>query len=129
MRAGQPADGRLERATASLAAVDDPFEHAHVFTETGPEEFSVSAFAKPIHIKDQRRVAESFTNVEPVLEIIPDVVSAEGQHRHWIAPHSPYGPRSGCGGFRRPPRAQIYAVTPIERLVNQRHRIAAAATE
>src|SRR5215472_1846344 len=99
MRTGQPADGRPERATASLAAVDDPFEHAHVFTETGPEEFSVSAFAKPIHIKDQWRVAESLTDFEPVLEIIPDIVSAEWQHRHWVAAHSPYGTRGGCGGF------------------------------
>src|SRR2546423_3542439 len=100
MRAGQPADGRLERATASLAAVDDPFEHAHVFTETGPQEFSVSAFAKPIHIKDQRRVAESLTDVEPVLEIIPDVVSAEWQHFHRVAAHSPYGTGGICGGLR-----------------------------
>src|SRR5437667_1957057 len=105
MRAGQPADGRLERATASLAAVDDPFEHAHVFTETGPEEFSVRAFAKPIHVKNQRRIGEPLSDIQPVLKIIADVVSAEGQHRHWVAPHSPYGTSGGCGGFRRHRRA------------------------
>src|SRR4029077_1101109 len=99
VRAGQPADRRLECATASLAPVDDPFEHAHVFTETGPEEFSVCTFAKPIHVKNQRRIGELLCNIEPVLKIIPDVVSAEGQHRHWVAPNSPYRTGGGCSGF------------------------------
>src|SRR6266550_853119 len=70
VRAGQPTDRRFECATASLAPVDDPFEHAHVFTETGPEEFSVCAFAEPIHIKNQRRIGEPLSDVQPVLEII-----------------------------------------------------------
>ena len=58
-----------------------------------------------------------------------DVVSAERQHRHRIASHSPNrtGGRSGC--FRSHRRAQIYAMVPIERLINQRHGIAAAAPE
>ena len=78
VRAGQPADRRFECATAFLASVDDPFKHAHVFTETGPEEFSVCAFAKPIHIENKRRIGEPLSDIEPVLKIIPDVVSTEG---------------------------------------------------
>src|SRR5262245_47123938 len=75
MQAGQPADRRLECTTASLAPVDDPFEYAHVFTETRPEEFSVRAFPKPIHIKNQRRIGELLSDIEPVPKIIPDVIS------------------------------------------------------
>src|SRR5215471_14020711 len=89
VRAGQPADWRFERATAPFAPVNDPFEHAHVFTETWPEEFSVCALAKPVHIKNQGRIGELFSDIEPVPEISPDVVSAERQHCHRIAPYSP----------------------------------------
>ena len=105
VRAGQPADWRFECAAASLASVDDPFEHAHVFTETGPKEFPVRAFAKPIHVEDERWIGELLSNIEPMLKVLPDVVTAEGQHRHWVAPHSPYGTGGGCGGFRSHGRA------------------------
>src|SRR5947208_17195104 len=84
VRARQPTDRRLECATISLAPVDDPFEHAHVFTETWPEEFSVCAFAKPVHVENLRWIGELLSDIEPMLEIIAEVVSAERHHRHWI---------------------------------------------
>src|SRR5205823_14946640 len=77
MGAGQPAYRRFERATMALAPVDDPLKHAHVFAKAGPQKFSVRAFAKPIHVKDQRRIGEALSYVQPVLKIIADVVSAE----------------------------------------------------
>src|SRR3954453_1044678 len=105
VRARQPTDRRLECATISLAPVDDPFEHAHVFTETWPKEFSFCAFAEPIHVENQRWIGELLSDIEPVLKIISDVVSAEGQHRHWVASHSSYSTGGGCGGLRSHGRA------------------------
>src|SRR3954451_11770653 len=129
VRARQPTDRRLECATIFLAPVDDPFEHAHVFTKTWPEEFSFCAFAEPIHVKNQRWIGELLSDIEPVLKIISDVIPAERQHRHWIAPHSSYCTGSRCGSLRSHCRAQIHPVTPIERLVNQRHGVTTASAE
>jgi len=100
-----PIEAQIRTFAASFAPVDNPFEHAHVFTKTWPKEFSVCVIAKPIHVKNQGRIGELLSDVEPVLKIIADVVSAEGQHRHRIASHSPYGTGSGCRGFRRHRRA------------------------
>src|ERR1700745_856230 len=119
VRAWQPAYGRFNRATASFAAIDDPFEDAHIFTETRPQEFSVRAPAEPVDVKNEGGTSEAFSHVEPVLEIVADVVSAEWQHRHRIAAHS--SDRAGRGGrcFRSHRRAEVNTVSPIERLINE----------
>ena len=75
--ARQPANGRFERAASPLAAINDPFEHAHVLAEARPEEFSILALAEPVHVEDERRISETFSDVHPMPEIIADVVSAE----------------------------------------------------
>jgi hypothetical protein len=81
----QPADGRFDRAAAAFATIDDPFKDPHVVAETGPEKFSIGAFAEPVHIENQRRLGQAFSDVHPVLKIIADAVSAEWQHRHRVA--------------------------------------------
>src|SRR5437868_7770280 len=85
--AGQPANGRFDCATGLLTAVDDPFEDAHIVAKTGPEKLPVHAFAEPVHVKDERRIGEARSDVEPVPKIIADVVSAEWKHCHRVAPH------------------------------------------
>src|SRR6266436_6618496 len=77
VRARQPTDRRFERTASSFAAVNNPFEHAHVFAETRPEKLALHPFAKPVHVENERRTREAFSYIEPVLEIIPDVVSAK----------------------------------------------------
>ena len=72
VRAGQPANGRLNRAPCFFAAIDDPFEHPHVLAETGPEKFPVRAFAKPVHVKNERRIGEALPDIEPMPEVIAD---------------------------------------------------------
>ena len=94
--AGQPADRRFQCAAGSVAAIDYPFQHAHVFAETRPEKLALPPFAKPVHIENERRIRQAFPHIEPVLEIIPDVVSAKWQHRHRIAAHPTN--RAGCSG-------------------------------
>src|SRR6266516_5154457 len=129
VRAGQTADGRLNRAPGSFAAMDDPFEHPHVLAETGPEKFPVRAFAKPVHVKNKRRIGEALSDLKPMPEVIADVVAAKWQHRHGITPN--LANRSGCarGCFRSHRRAEINAVLPVKRLKHERHRIAAASAE
>jgi len=97
VRARHPANGRLDRAATALAPIDDPFEGAHVFAETGPENFSIRVLAEPVHVKNERRIGQALAGPEPMPEIFADVVTAKRQHRHGIAPHFPNGIVPGDG--------------------------------
>src|SRR3954469_7728686 len=107
-RTRDDADLRFGAAAVAFTAVDDPFQRAHVFTEPGPEKFSVRAFPEPVHVKNQRRIFQARADLEPVPEIISHAVAAEREHRHGIAPD--LADRSGRGGgcFRRHSRACIH---------------------
>src|SRR5438874_685003 len=118
VNAGQKTDGRFDRA-GIFATVEDPFENAHIIAEARPEKFSVRAFAEPVHIKYERRIAQALSDFEPVPKIIADVVTAERQHRHRIAPDLTDRAGRGGGCFRSHGRAEINTVFPIERLKNE----------
>ena len=64
-----------------------------------------------------------------MLEIIADVVSTERQHRHRIAADLSDSARRGGGCLGGHGGAEVNAVSPIERLINQWHRITAASAE
>src|SRR6516165_5509792 len=129
VHAGQPTDRRSHGAAASFATIQNPFQHTHVLAEPGPEEISVYAFAEPIHAENGRRIGQPSPDVDPMLEIIADVVAAERQHGHRIATNLADGASgSGCC-FRRHGRTEINTVVPIESLKHQWHSAAAASAE
>src|SRR5207302_10264741 len=129
MQTGQPADGRSNRAVAAFATIDYPLLHAHVVAETGPEKFSARAFAEPVHVENKRRFGQPFPDREPVPKIIADVVAAEREHRHRVAPNLSDRASRGGGCFRRHGGAEINAVFPIKRLKHKRQRSAATSAE
>src|SRR5438477_6765809 len=96
VQAGQPTDRRFQCTVAAFASIDHPFEHAHVVAETGPKKLAALAFAEPVHVKNERRIGQTFSNCEPMAEIIADVVAAERQHRHRIA--TDLADRAGSSG-------------------------------
>src|ERR1700686_3308476 len=53
-----PPDRRLSGERASMGAVKDPFQHAHIFAEARPHEVSLGIFTEPVHVKNARRLAE-----------------------------------------------------------------------
>src|SRR5204863_2039336 len=77
VNARYPSNWRFHRAAFALAAVNYPFEHTHVVAEAGPEEFSVRAFAEPIHVEYERWVGKTFSYFNPMPEIFANVVTAE----------------------------------------------------
>ena len=112
-----------------MDAVDDPFEHAHVVAETGPEEAAVVVAAEPVHAEDARGIGDALAHVHPVAEIEGHVVAAKGQHGHRVAAHLPDLARGGGGGLAAHRRADVNAVRPVERLVDERHGGGAASAE
>src|SRR2546423_5285302 len=113
VNAGQKTDGRFDRAARIFATVEDPFENAHIIAEARPEKFSVRAFAEPVHIKYERRIAQALSDFEPVPKITADVVTAERQHRHRIAPDLTDRASRGGGSFPSPSPSEVNTGVPI----------------
>ena len=114
---------------AALAAVKDPLKDAHVLAKTGPEVFAVGAFAEPVHMEDAREVGEEAAHFDPVVEVMPHVIAAEGEHGHGVAPDPADRAGGGGGGLAAHGGAHVDAVDPIEGLVDERHGGGAAAAE
>src|SRR5206468_8828084 len=85
---------------AGLAAttVKDPLEHAHVLTETRPDELAVGVLPEPVDAEYPRRLRHRLAHREPMAEIIADVIAAKGEHRKGIATH--FADSAGRGGSR-----------------------------
>src|SRR5436190_20658400 len=67
LEAGHGAERRLDAAPATLAALDDPLQHAHVFAEPRPDEFALGVAPEPVDAEDSRRVLDRATHLQPVL--------------------------------------------------------------
>lgn len=126
---GDPADACFGGVSCAFAAFDDPFEDAHVFGESGPEEVSFVVEAEPVDVEEAWEGFDLFSHIDPVAEVVAHVVSAEGEHSHWVA-----ADLSGCaggrgGGLGAHGGADVNAVLPVEGLVDERHGGLPAAAE
>jgi len=64
-----------------------------------------------------------------MLEVVAHVISAKGAHGHWVAPHFAELAEMCGRAFRGHRRPEEHAMLPIERLVDQRGQMSAAAAE
>ena len=127
------ADSRLGGLNLAVDTVADPLENAAVVAEAGPHEATVVALAEPVDEVDLRKlrsVGAGTLHLEPVLEVVGDVVAEERKHRHRIAADltdliGDNGSRNlGTGGG-----THKYAVSPALSLVYQRNRGRTATAE
>src|SRR6187402_2562356 len=124
LRSRQVADGGFLRACAARDAVEHPGQHAQVVAETRPQELAVRALAEPVDVEDLRRVLQLCADVQPVLEVVTEVVAAEGLHGHGVAAHHAHG-AGGCrGGLGSDRSAYQYTVLPVASLVHKRGDLA-----
>ena len=68
-------------------------------------------------------------HVEPVLNIMPDIVAKEWPHGKRIVHHGTALKLGRSGRLRLHARSEEHAMIPVERLVNQRNAIGPSATE
>ena len=80
-------------------------------------------------MEDARGRGEVALHAEPVPEVIPHVVAAEGKHGHGIAADVTDGSFGGCGGFRTHGGSDVDAGGPVECLEDERHGGGAATAE
>ena len=116
----------------AIDALQCPFEYSGVLAEAGPQELAAGAAAEPVDVEDLRQQLAGRclgADVEPVLEVVADVVAQERQHRHRVAAHDTDLPGGGGGGFRGQRGGEEHAVLPVQGLGDQRDGGGAAAAE
>src|SRR6516225_5069620 len=126
---GLPAQRGLNCVGAAAAAIDHPFKHAHVLSKTRPGEGDSIVGAKPVDPADARRMRNCLAHREPMLEIVADVITAEGEHRERIAPYFADLAVRGSGRLRSHRRGLVNTVYPARGFDDQRNGIAAAGAE
>ena len=114
-----------------LDALDGPLQHAAVLAEARPQEPAVVAAAEPVDEEHRRHLGlvGVLADVDPVLEVVADVVAEERQHRHRVAAHGADLALGGGGLLGTQGGADEHAVLPVAGLGDQRHRGLAAAAE
>ena len=92
---------------------------------------AVVALAEPVDVEDLWQLVSVglFAELQPVSEVVADVVTTERQHRHRVKAELANRAGGSGGHFRAHRRAEEYAVLPVERLANQRHNGRAATAE
>src|ERR1044071_4482373 len=117
--AGHPAERTLDRITAAMNAIDNPLQHAHIFAESRPEKFSLLIDAEPVDQKNARRIEDAPSHLQPVVEVITHVITAEWQHRHRVAPDFTDFSCGSGGSFRTHSRSKIDPEIPVDCLIHQ----------
>ena len=86
---GHVADGCFYSLAFSGYSLKDPFENTAVFSITGPDELIILILAEPVDIEYLWQLVRIgfLAHVEPMLEVIADMVPYEGKHGKWIAAH------------------------------------------
>src|SRR5580698_8413136 len=112
-----------------MSAVDNPFEHAHVFAESGPDESTVRVFAEPVHMEYRRGFSQPALHFKPMTQVVAHVVPAKREHGHGVAAHFTRGSRRGGRSFRAHGCSDVNAGTPVEGLIYQRHGSCPPAAE
>ncbi len=112
-----------------MGAVQYPFQHPHVLAVAGPQELPVGIPTEPVDEEHPRRIVKAVPYLQPMVEVIGDVVAAERQHRHRVASNFALLAGGGGGGFGTHGGRQVNTVGPVGRLHHQRYRRAAPATE
>ena len=112
-----------------MHTIDNPLQHTHVLAKPRPQKPALRVFPEPVDVKYLRRLAEQPLHLEPVPEVIAHVITAEGQHRHRITTERADAAGGGSGRLRTHRRADVHTRAPVERLIDQRHRVGTAAAE
>src|SRR6478672_542436 len=97
-----------------MYALHNPFQYPDVVSKSWPKVFSIFIFSKPIHGKDSRCVGQVSSKLQPMINIVTNMVSHEWQHCKWISSH--FANFSNCSGccFRSHSGGQVHTEIPIE---------------
>ena len=117
-----PANGGFFGSATPAHAIEDPFQHTHIFTKARPRKITGFILTEPVHVENARGLREIALHINPMPEIIAHVVPAEGQHRHRIATHFANRTRRCGRHLGTHSCANINPAAPVKRLINERHR-------
>ena len=129
LRARHQTDGAVLRADAPGAALEHPVQHAQVVPEARPEVLAGRVLAEPVDVEDARRVRQARAGLQPVREVVAEVVAGERLHGHRVATHDADIAGGRGGGFGGDRGGHQHAVLPAAGLVDERRQFAPASAE
>ncbi len=91
-----PADGAFHSAGAAFAALNNPFQYAHVIAEARPYKVAIGIFRNQLTPKIRGCIGQVAAKLQPVVEVVADVVAQEWQHGEGVAAHFAQFAK-GCG--------------------------------
>src|SRR5262249_31778364 len=94
-----------------------------------PQVHTFSSLAEPVDAKYARGVRDLAPDLQPMIEVIRDVVTAEWQHGERVAPHIADFAGGRGRGLRTHRRGSIYTIAPVEAFIDQRHSVCPPASE
>ncbi|GMR35871.1 hypothetical protein PMAYCL1PPCAC_06066 [Pristionchus mayeri] len=121
--------GLLSDALDSIESLDDPVDHTDVLSVSRPQELALGALAEPVHVVDLRHLSSWLIEVDPVLEILAEVVSHEGTHRHRVVHHLLALVLCSGSGLRFEAGASVDSVKPRIGLHNERNSLGSSSSE
>ena len=111
----------FDAAGRAFDAFQHPLQHAHIVAEARPDEVALLVGAEPVHAEDARRVRQPRPDVEPVLEVVAEVVAAEGEHREGVPTHHPHRTEGRRRRLRAHRGRHVDALGPAARFRDERH--------
>ena len=83
-RLGQEPDWARLGNVLVVDSPTDPVDDSHVLAEAWPQELALFVQAEPVDVEDLGHVSAGLVNVQPVLQVVTEVVAEEWPHRHWV---------------------------------------------
>ena len=113
----------------ALTTLNDPTKHAHIFPKPWPSEPPVRIFTEPVNLKNVGSMLNKLAHLQPMLEIISNVVTTKRNHREWVSTDNTYLANNGSSRLRSHRGGLIDSILPIEGLNNQGRRVSTTAAE
>ena len=124
-----PTQRAFGAAGATVAAIDNPFQDAHVLAKSRPQKLAVVILAEPVHRKYPWRMLDLAADLEPMIEVIADVVATERQHGKGITPHLADFVCRGSRCLGAHGRRHVDAVDPVEAFRHKGGSVASSAAK
>ena len=83
-RLGQKPDWARLGNVLVVDSSTDPVDDSHVLAEARPQELALLVQAEPVDVEDLGHVSPGLVHVQPVLQVVTEVVAEEWPHRHRV---------------------------------------------
>ena len=77
---GHPSYGSATGRDDPVTPPKYPLNYTDVVTKARPQQAAILTLPEPVHHEELGRILEQFAHIEPVLQVVPEVVAKERSH-------------------------------------------------